>query len=269
MNQGQTGIEIAEEFTLPPALESAWNTRGYYGSFSHNVKAIYQRYLGWYDGNPAHLWSYPPEQEATRYVEFMGGAAQVLAKARKSLAEGDLRWTATVTSHVVFAEPDNAEARELLATALEQLGHGAENGLWRNIYLRGAEELRGPIAPPPPELASPEVLGALTIEQLFDSLGVRIDGLRAAKATVCIDWIFTDLNRTYRTELSNGALIHADAGYGTSEPGLTITLAKPQLIAVIATGKLDTVQHEGDASLVPTLLRLLDSVDHQFPIVTP
>jgi alkyl sulfatase BDS1-like metallo-beta-lactamase superfamily hydrolase len=269
MNQGQIGTEIAEEFTLPPALDSAWSVRGYYGSFSHNVKAIYQRYLGWYDGNPAHLWSYPPEQEATRYVEFMGGAAQVLDKARKSLAEGDLRWTATVTSHVVFADPNNAEARELLATALEQLGHGAENGLWRNIYLRGAEELRGPIAPPPPELASPQVLGALTIEQLFDSLGVRIDGLRAAEATVCIDWVFTDLNRTYRTELSNGALIHADAGYGSGEPGLTITLAKPQLIGVIATGKLDAVQHEGDASLIPTLLGLLDSVDHQFPIVTP
>ena len=252
-----------------PALESAWNTRGYYGSFSHNVKAIYQRYLGWYDGNPAHLWSYPPEQEAARYVEFMGGAAQVLDKARKSLAAGDLRWTATVTSHVVFADPGNAEARELLATALEQLGHGAENGLWRNIYLRGAEELRGPIAPPPPELASPEVLGALTIEQLFDSLSVRIDGPRAARAAVCIDWIFTDLNRTYRTELSNGALIHAEAGYGTGQPGLTITLAKPQLIAVIATGKLDAVQHEGDASLVPALLTLLDRVDHQFPIVTP
>ncbi len=116
---------------------------------------------------------------------------------------------------------------------------------------------------------APQVLGALTIEQLFDSLGIRIDGLLAAAATVCIDWVFTDLNRTYRTELSNGALIHADAGYGSGQPGLTITLAKPQLIGVIATGKLDAVQHEGDASLIPTLLGLLDSVDHQFPIVTP
>jgi alkyl sulfatase BDS1-like metallo-beta-lactamase superfamily hydrolase len=269
MNQGQIGTEIAEEFTLPPALDRVWSIRGYYGSFSHNVKAIYQRYLGWYDGNPAHLWSYPPEQEATRYVEFMGGATEVLSKAQKSLAEGDLRWTATVTSHVVFADPGNAEARELLATALEQLGHGSENGLWRNIYLCGAQELRGPVLPPPPELASPEVLGALTIEQLFDSLSVRVDGLRAAEATACIDWVFTDLDRTYRTELSNGALIHADAGYGSGEPGLTITLAKPQLIAVVATGKLDTVQHEGDASLIPTILGLLDSEDHQFPIVTP
>ncbi|HEY5840645.1 MAG TPA: alkyl sulfatase dimerization domain-containing protein, partial [Mycobacterium sp.] len=269
MNQGLIGSEIAEEFTLPPGLDGLWNIRGYYGSFSHNIKAIYQRYLGWYDGNPAHLWSYPPEQEAARYVEFMGGADAVLEKAGKTLAEGDLRWTATVVSHVVFADPDNTAARELLASALEQLGHGAENGLWRNIYLRGAEELRGPIAPPPPELASPEVLGALTVEQLFDSLGVRLDGQRAAAATVCIDWVFTDLGRTYRTELSNGALIHSDAGYGMGDPGLTITLVKPQLIGVIATGKLDGFNTEGDSGLLGTLLGLLDSVDHQFAIVTP
>ena len=95
--------------------------------------------MGWYDGNPAHLWTYPPEQEAARYVEFMGGAEAVLDKAAKSLADGDLRWTATVVSHVVFADPDNKDARELLAQALEQLGYGAENGLWRNVYLRGAD----------------------------------------------------------------------------------------------------------------------------------
>jgi len=269
MNQGQIGTEIAEEFVLPSALENAWSIRGYYGSYSHNVKAIYQRYVGWYDGNPAHLWQYPPEQEAVRYVEFMGGADAVLEKARKSFADGDLRWTATVVSHVVFAEPDNSAARELLAEALEKLGHGSENGLWRNIYLRGVEELRGDVAPPAPELASPEVLGALTIEQLFDSLGIRVDGVRAADAAVCIDWVFTDLDRTYRTQLSNGALIHSDAGYGMGEPTLTVTLAKPQLIGVIATGKLDSVSHVGDATVLLTLLGLLDTVDHQFPMVTP
>nr|WP_246326087.1 alkyl sulfatase dimerization domain-containing protein [Actinomycetospora corticicola] len=269
MNQGQIGTEIAEEFTLPPALERVWNVRGYYGSFSHNVKGIYQRYLGWYDGNPAHLWSYPPEQEATRYVEFMGGAEQVLEKARKSLADGDLRWTATVTSHVVFADPDNTEGRELLAAALEKLGHGAENALWRNIYLRGAQELRDPPAVRAPEFASREVLAALTVEQMFNSLGARIDGPRAAEAQVCIDWVFTDLGRTYRTELSHGALIHDDAGYGSSEPGLTITLTKSQLITVISTGTLDSLPFEGDPGVVKTLLSLLDSVDHQFPLVLP
>jgi alkyl sulfatase BDS1-like metallo-beta-lactamase superfamily hydrolase len=113
------------------------------------------------------------------------------------------------------------------------------------------------------------VLAALTVEQLFDSLAVRIDGLRAAEAAVCIDWIFTDLDRTYRTELSNGALIHADAGYGSAQPGLTVTLTKRQLIGIMATGSLDGVTHDGDLSLVPALLAFVDGVDHQFPIVTP
>ncbi|MET0188173.1 MAG: alkyl sulfatase dimerization domain-containing protein [Pseudonocardia sediminis] len=269
MNQGEIGTEIAEDFTLPPALDSAWSTRGYYGSFSHNVKAVYQRYLGWYDGNPAHLWTLPPEQEATRYVAFMGGAARVLEQARATFEAGDLRWTATVVSHVVFADPTDADARELLAATLTRLGFGAENGLWRNIYLRGAEELRGPIAPAAPDLASSEVMGALTVEQLFDSVAVRLDGLRAAGETACIDWVLTDLARTYRTELSNGALIHADAGFGTREPGLTVTLTKPQLPAVLGTGSLGSVSHTGDAGLLPALLGLLDGVDHRFPMVTP
>ena len=269
MNQGLVGTEIAEQFQLPPVLENEWSTRGYYGSFSHNIKAIYQRYLGWYDGNPAHLWQYPPEEEATRYVEFMGGAEAVLEKARATLESGDLRFTATVVSHVVFADPANAAAKELLAQALERLGYGAENGLWRNIYLRGAEELRGPIAAAPPDLASPQVLAALTIEQLFDSIGIRIDGVRAADADVCIDWVFTDLGRTYRTELSNGAFIHADAGYGGGDPKLTLTLTKIQMLGLLGGKALDGIEHTGDPSLLPTLLGLLDDVDHQFAIVTP
>ncbi len=269
MNQGLVGSEIAEQFELPEELDKAWHSRGYYGSFSHNIKAIYQRYLGWYDGNPAHLWSHPPEEEAKRYVEFMGGADAVLEKARKTLEAGDLRWTATVVSHVVFADDTNKEARALLADALERLGFGAENGLWRNAYLRGAEELRGPIAPAAPDLASAQVLGQLTIEQLFDSIAIRVDGMRAAQADVCIDWVFTDLNRTYRTTLSNGALIHADAGYGGGEPKLTVTLAKLDILKVVVTASVDSVTHTGDASQWPTLLGLLDTVDHQFPIVTP
>jgi alkyl sulfatase BDS1-like metallo-beta-lactamase superfamily hydrolase len=202
-------------------------------------------------------------------VEFMGGADAVLEKAQGSFDAGDLRWTATVVSHVVFADPDNAAARELLAKALEGLGYGAENGLWRNIYLRGVEELRGPIAAAPPDTASPQVLGALTIEQLFDSIGIRIDGERAADAEVSIDWVFTDASRTYRTTLSNGAFIHSDAGYGGGDPQLTLTLTKPQLLGLLAGGGLDGIEHTGDPGVLPTLLGLLDTVDHQFAIVTP
>jgi alkyl sulfatase BDS1-like metallo-beta-lactamase superfamily hydrolase len=268
-NKGFTGIEIAELMQLPPALDDAWHARGYYGSVSHNVKAIYQRYLGWFDGNPAHLWAYPPEQEAVRYVEYMGGSEAVLSRARQSLADGDLRWVATVTSHVVFAEPGNAAARELLATALERLGYGAENGTWRNFYLRGASELRGPIAPPPPDTASPQVLSALTVEQLFDSIGVRVDGPKAASDHLAIDWTFTDEDRTYRTGLSNGALIHADRADNAPPAGLSVRLTKPGLLGVLASGNLDGLDHSGDPATLTRLLGHLDSADHQFPIVTP
>ena len=143
MNRGLTGPEIAEEVELPPALDQSWDCRGYYGSVSHNVKAIYQRYMGWFDGNPANLWRHPPEPAARRYVEFMGGADAVLDRAQRSFDEGDYRWVAEVVNHVVFADPTNREARELQARTFEQLGYGAENATWRNFFLMGAQELRG------------------------------------------------------------------------------------------------------------------------------
>lgn len=142
LNQGLTGPEIAEAMRMPPALERAWHTHGYYGSVSHNTKAIYQRYLGWFDGNPAHLWEHPPTEAARRYVEFMGGADDVVRRARQSFADGDFRWVVQVVNHVLFADPKHADARTLQADALEQLGYGSENGTWRNFYLTGTHELR-------------------------------------------------------------------------------------------------------------------------------
>lgn len=179
LNQGLTGPEIAEVMVLPPALANAWHARGYYGSVSHNVKAVYQRYMGWYDGNPAHLWPHPPVEAARRYVGFMGGADAVVEKARTSFAAGDLRWAAEVLNHVVFARPDHEAARELLADTYEQLGYGAENGTWRCAYLSGAHELRHGTGGTPASAAGADVLAQLTPEQLFDALtaaGVVVDG---------------------------------------------------------------------------------------------
>ncbi|MEV0585494.1 alkyl sulfatase dimerization domain-containing protein [Nonomuraea sp. NPDC050310] len=267
-NKGLTGIEIAEEMQVPPALEKRWHTHGYYGSISHNVKAIYQRYLGWFDGNPAHLWEHPPVEQAKRYVEFMGGAANVLAQARKSLEDGDLRWVATVVNHVVFADPANAEARELLATAYDGLGRGAENGTWRNFYLTGADELRGEIKPPAPDTAGPDLVGALTIGQIFDSIAVKVNGPRAWHEQATVDWTFTDLDESYRMRLSNGVLWHTTSQSGPPAD-LTVTLTKPQLFQVLGSGKLDGVAHEGDATVIGKILSLLEAPDRQFPIVTP
>jgi alkyl sulfatase BDS1-like metallo-beta-lactamase superfamily hydrolase len=272
INQGHTGIEIAESFELSPGLDQAWNARGYYGSVSHNVKAIYQRYLGWFDGNPAHLWELPPEKEGARIVALAGGASAALDTVEGLLASGDtddLRWATTLASHVVFAGADEPRARALLASALTRLGHGAENATWRNFYLRGAQELLGEIAAPPPDLSTPSVLGGLTITQLFDSIGVRIDGPRAGHEKLAIDWVFTDAGLTYRTELSNGALIHADRGPRAHAPDLTVTLTKGLLIRLLFTQEKEGIVFDGDQGALGRLLTYVDGTSNTFPIVTP
>lgn len=173
LNKGHTGPEIAELVELPPRLAAEWHCREYYGSISHNVKAIYQRYMGWFDGNPAHLWEHPPVERARRYVELMGGAEAVLAKARESFEAGDYRWVAEVVNHVVFADPENRAARELQADALEQLGYGAENATWRNFFLAGAGELRDGVAETLTATVPPDIVAGLSVAQLLDDKGLR------------------------------------------------------------------------------------------------
>lgn len=164
LNQGATGIEIAEDFTLPPELENAWHARGYYGSVSHNVKAIYQRYLGWFDGHPTSLWQHPPQALATRYVDVLGGVAAVLGKAQEYADAGDLRFAAELLKHAVFADPDSSVAKNALAEVYQRLGYGAENPTWRNFYLVGALELRKGITPPPLDIGG-GMTAALTVER--------------------------------------------------------------------------------------------------------
>ncbi|HET7507720.1 MAG TPA: alkyl sulfatase dimerization domain-containing protein, partial [Solirubrobacterales bacterium] len=175
INQGLTGREIAEELELPPELAEEWHCRGYYGSVSHNAKAVYQRYMGWFDGNPAHLWEHTPVESARRYVQFMGGGERLLEQARQSFEEGDYRWVAEVVNHLVFAEPENEAARELQAQALEQLGYGAENATWRNFYLAGAEELRHGPTGTPTDARPLDILANLSVAQILDGMKVRLN----------------------------------------------------------------------------------------------
>jgi alkyl sulfatase BDS1-like metallo-beta-lactamase superfamily hydrolase len=269
INQGYIHSEIAEMMELPPDLDQAWHARGYYGSVNHNVKAIYQRYLGWYDANPAHLWQHPPQAAGTRYVQALGGPDATVAKAREYYEQGDLRFAAELASHAVFAQPDDRAARELLATVLERLGYGAENATWRNSYLTGARELRtGTIEHT--EVNSAGLAPALTIIQLFDSIAIRINGPAAWKEHLSIGWHFTDTGQDYRMELSNGALIHYPTT-GNRAADLTVTLTKPQLLHLLATGRPDGIGIEmsGDLSVVQRLLSLTDSPDPDFAVVTP
>jgi alkyl sulfatase BDS1-like metallo-beta-lactamase superfamily hydrolase len=269
LNNGATGIEIAEEIELPPALASAWHARGYYGSVSHNVKAIYQRYMGWFDGNPASLWPHPPEAVAGRYVDAIGGRQAVLDKAASYADAGDLRFAAELLKHAVFADADDTEARHALADVFDRLGFGAENATWRGFYLTGALELREGVTPPPITQIGAGMTGALTAAQLFDSLAVRVNGPRAAAHALVIDWRFTDTGSTTRLTLSNGALIPTENPRTAVEADLTVNLTKPQLLGVLAGHGLDDIDHTGDPDVLRRLFDLLDTPDAAFPIVTP
>ncbi|MCZ4553117.1 alkyl/aryl-sulfatase [Williamsia sp. 1138] len=266
LNKGYVGTEIAEDFVMPPALDAAWHTHGYYGSVSHNVKAIYQRYLGWYDGNPAHLWQHPPEANGARYVRAIGGIDAAVAKAKEFADEGDLRFAAELASHAVFAEPDHAGAKEVLTDALTRLGYGSECATWRNNYLVGANEVNGPTNPA--EVSAAGMAAALTITQVFDSIAIRIDGPRAWDTSASIRWHFTDLDETYRMELSNGVLIHYPT-QRTDPADLVVTLTKSQLLGLLAGAGAADLDLSGDPSVIGTIVGLTDEADPGFRIVTP
>ncbi len=180
-NHGYTMDEISEQLELPPELAQAWYNRGYYGTVSHNSRAVYQKYLGFFDGNPANMHPLPPEAAATRYVEFMGGPERLLENARVAYDDGDYRWVAEVVNHLVFADPDNEDARQLQADALEQLGYQAESGQWRNFYLTAASELRHGVSEGNAvRTTRADIFNALTISELFDYLAVRLNGPAAS-----------------------------------------------------------------------------------------
>ncbi|WP_026120771.1 alkyl/aryl-sulfatase [Nocardiopsis potens] len=269
LNQGLTGPEIAERIELPPALAKAWHARGYYGSVSHNVKAVYQRYMGWFDGNPAHLWEHPPAELARRYVDCMGGTDAVVEKAGAYARDGDLRFAATLLDHAVFADPGHAGAKSALAGVYQSLGQGAECGTWRNFYLMGAKELRDGITPNPFGFAQGMAAG-LSAEQLFDSAAVRVDGPKAWDERLTVDWHITDTGERHRMTLANGALTHRRAQDGGPAADLSVTLTKAELFALL-TGAGDTadVRTEGDRAVLQRLTAVLDDPDPDFPIVTP
>jgi alkyl sulfatase BDS1-like metallo-beta-lactamase superfamily hydrolase len=271
INLGFTGPEIAEMIELPPALERSWSTHGYYGSVSHDVKAIYQRYLGWYDGNPARLWQHPPQEAAKRYVEFMGGPDEVVAKARQSFKDGDLRWAAQVLDHVVFTDPGHAEAKSLLADVFTQLGYGSENGTWRCEFLSAAMELRTGNFGTPTVTASADIVAHLSPEMLFDALAIQVNGPKAWDLDLAIRWDLPDHGASYRTTLHNGVLTYVkDSGKPAS---LTLTVPAAALIA-LAQGDLDAARDHGlttngDESQLATLFSALQPGDPNFNIIEP
>ncbi|MCW2553568.1 MAG: alkyl/aryl-sulfatase, partial [Mycobacterium sp.] len=271
INQGHTGIEIAETFQMPPALQGAWHTHGYYGSVSHNVKAVYQRYMGWFDGNPARLWQHPPEAIAPRYVEAMGGIDRVVELARAAFDGGDLRWAATLLDHAIFTDEDHGGARALYADTLEQLAYGAENATWRNFFLAGATELREGNFGTPVQTTSLSLLSQLTPEQMFDSFAISINGPKAWDLLLAIDVTFSDLGANYRLTLRNGVLVHRKVAADPATATATVTVVNKLRLLMFATGDTTSpgVEVAGDATAMASLLGVLEKPDPSFDIVTP
>ncbi len=275
-NHGLTPKEIAEEIALPPTLASEWYTRGYYGTLNHNAKAVYQRYVGWFDGNPANLHPLPPVEAAKRYVDFMGGADEALAKARKSFEEGDYRWVAEVVNHIVFADPANEPARLLQANTLEQLGYQAESGPWRAFYLTGAMELRHPRPPSDvPRPANANQVKTLPAEQILDSLSVRLNGERAGAQEYRINLHIADEDERFGVSVEN-AVFHQQKGKTYENADASLSLARLDLAALVlkemsatelqADGRMKV---DGDISAIEDFLSLLDVFDFWFEIVMP
>lgn len=271
LNQGFTGIEIAENFAMPPALEKAWHTHGYYGSVSHNVKAVYQRYMGWFDGNPARLWAHPPEALGPRYVAAIGGPDRVVEVAQQAFDAGDFRWAATLLDHVIFTDENHVGARELYSDTLEQMAYGAENATWRNFFLAGATELRVSNFGTPTQTSSTAILQQLTPEQIFDALAISVNGPRAWDLTLALDISFTDLDVNYRLTLRNGVLVHRKTAADSATAAATLTLATKVRILALAAGDFTSPGLEigGDPQALQQLVAVLDKPDPSFNIVTP
>ncbi len=275
-NHGHTPAEVAEMVEFPSALDRHWGTRSYYGTLNHNVRATYVKYLGWFDGNPANLHTLPPEETAGRYVEMMGGADNVVAKAREAFEAGEYRWVAEVLNHVVFADPKNQEARDLLADNHEQLGYQTESGPWRNFYLTGAQELRfGTPDLPVANTASPDTISAMPLDLLFDYMGVRLNAPKAGERRIVLNFVLTDTDEEAVLELSHGTLNHS-LGRTSETADATLTLTRPALNKVlIGESTLLAEIEAGDAAVEPDvgpladLLGMLDEFSLWFNIIEP
>lgn len=274
MNQGYTGVEISNMIKLPPELEKAWFNRGYYGTLKHNTRAIYQFYMGFYDGNPTTLDQLPPEEAAKKYIDYMGGAASVMQKAKADFDKGEYRWVAEALKHVVFADPGNEGAKNLLADAYEQMGYQAESGTWRSAYLQGANELRNGLPNAGKiETAGPDTIRAMRPEMTFDYLAVQLNPEKAAGKKLTLGMTFTDLNESYVLMVENSVLNYSNKPAATDA---RVTLTK-EVFDKLQAGDLSTEQAiqagaikiDGRREALKEFVGLFEKPPFWFNIVTP
>ena len=277
-NKGYTMNEIAEMIKLPDVLEQEWSLRGYYGSVNHDAKAVYQRYLGWYDSNPANLNPLPPEEASKKYVEVMGGSKSIIKKAKEYYKNGEYRWVAELMNRVVFAEPDNQEAKNLAADALEQLGYQTENATWRNEYLMGAFELRNGKVKLPAGIGAdtPDTIRAMTVDMFLDYMGIRLNSEKAKNTSLTMNWDIPDIKSKYTVTMENSVLVYRKVDSFKNNADITLTLPKEALNNILV--KQSTLDKEiqsgnakiaGDTEKFKEALTFFDTFTPDFNIVTP
>ncbi|MGH6949298.1 MAG: alkyl/aryl-sulfatase [Vitreimonas sp.] len=273
MNAGYTDREIAERVRLPEPLASRWFNRGYYGTMMHNSRAVYQRYMGWYDGNPANLNPLPPEEEAARFVRAMGGEANVLAEGRRAFDEGDYRWAARVLNYLVFANPEHQGARNLLARTHRQMAYRAESAIWRNMYLVAANELEGAAPGRTANLQSADLAAATPTSYILDLLAVRLDPQRLGDRRYAFNLVFPERNERFAVTLANGVLVHERDVTLAGAP--TVTTPRAAFLQAMATGTMrralssGTVRVSGNRRSLAGLGEVFETPDPNFAIVTP
>ncbi len=279
MSHGLTPHEIAAEFRLPDSLHKRWHVRPYYGAIAHNVRAVYAHYMGPYDGNPVNLDPLAPRPAGQKYVEYMGGADAVLARAQADFDAGHYRWVVQVTHHLVFADPANQRARQLAADAMEQLAYQCESATWRNAYALGAKELRFGAPKPPPGasgIVTPKVVAMMPMGMFFDFLAMRVNPAKAEGLSLRVDWVMDAKPEPERWKLtlSHSALSHSAGSHGAAAMA-TVTMDRPTLAQVVGGGgfaqalQQGLIPISGDALALRQLLGTLDAFNPMFNIVEP
>lgn len=271
MNQGFTSNEIAQKIKLPEKLEKVWYTRQYYGTVAHNAKAVYQKYMGWYDGNPVNLNALTPTEEARKLVEYLGDSNEVLKRAKKDFEKGEYQWVAQITNVLVYADPDNMQARYLCADALEQLGYRSESGIWRNNYLSGAYELRNGTEKDitKKSTGSADAKKAMTTEMLLDYLGILIDGEQTSDLDYKANLVISDTNEEYYLHLYHGTLLYAQGKI--DDPDAILTMPRILLFAIIQNNdeEISKIDVNGDKKVLDTLSKNLVKYPDFFNIIEP
>lgn len=263
-NQGITVNEVQNEFFVPKGLQDTWHTRGYHGSYEHNLRGVVMRYLGYWDANPATLIPLNPSDSAPLYVEMMGGSKVILAKSTELFDSGDYKLGVEILNKLVYAEPGNQTAKDALADHFEQLGYQQESPSLRNSFLAGAYELRNgvPTDASTPKSTGPDMLAGMSTELFLDFLGVRMDAEKAEGMAFTVNLIHPDNGERFVLEMSNSVL-SAIAGFLVPAPDMTITIDRSDMVLLMAgVDSLDAMVTEGRAAIQGDLeiLAMLNSV---------